>query len=192
MYESVYRTQPAESLPLLPPQAAAFASDYDQFFWYSTVVITVASLIVFGMLAVFCVRYARRGPDDRTPRILGSTKVEVVWTVVPFLFFLTFFVWGVKLYNEAVTIPADAPEYFVVGKQWMWKIQHPDGQREINELHIPVGRPVKLTLTSEDVIHDFFVPAFRTKIDVIPGRYVQIWFQPTKIGRFHLFCSQYC
>ncbi len=81
---------------------------------------------------------------------------------------------------------------FVVGKQWMWKIQHPDGQREINELHIPVGRPVKLTLTSEDVIHDFFVPAFRTKLDVIPGRYVHTWFHPTKTGRFHLFCSQYC
>ena len=88
--------------------------------------------------------------------------------------------------------PPDAPEVFVIGKQWMWKIQHPDGQREINELHIPVGRPVKLTLTSEDVIHDFFVPAFRTKIDVIPGRYVHTWFHPTKTGRFHLFCSQYC
>ena len=192
MYETVYKREPGDHLPLLPPQAAAFASDYDQFFWYITVVITVASLIVFGMLAWFCFRYARRGPDDRTPRILGSTKVEIVWTVVPFLFFLTFFVWGVKLYNEAVTIPADAPEYFVVGKQWMWKIQHPDGQREINEMHVASGVTIRVTGTSEDVIHDFGVPAFRSKFDVIPGRYTGTWYNPTTPGTYHIFCSQYC
>ena len=106
--------------------------------------------------------------------------------------FLVMFLWGANIYTSVASPPPDAPEVFVVGKQWMWKIQHPDGQREINELHIPVDRPVKLTLTSEDVIHDFFVPAFRTKIDVIPGRYVQTWFHPTKTGRYHLFCSQYC
>src|SRR5262249_46994780 len=89
-------------------------------------------------------------------------------------------------------VPDDAMEIYVVGKQWMWKVQHPGGQSEINELHVPVGQRVKLTLTSEDVIHSFYVPAFRTKIDVLPGRYVQTWFEATRTGRFHLFCAEYC
>ena len=144
------------------------------------------------MLLYFAVRYRRRGEDDRTPRILGNKRLEWFWTISPMFVFLIMFLWGASIYTSVAQPPPDAPEVFVVGKQWMWKIQHPDGQREINELHIPVGRPVKLTLTSEDVIHDFFVPAFRTKIDVIPGRYVHTWFHPTKTGRFHLFCSQYC
>jgi cytochrome c oxidase subunit 2 len=102
------------------------------------------------------------------------------------------FVWGAEIFLDVAQPPPDAMEIFVVGKRWMWKFQHQTGQREINEIHIPVGRPVKLTLTSEDVIHDLFVPAFRTKIDVLPGRYVHTWFQATKPGRYHLFCSQYC
>ena len=112
--------------------------------------------------------------------------------VVPFIFFMGFFVWGAKLYFEIQRPPDNAISMYVVGKQWMWKIQHPEGQREINELHIPIGRPVKLTMTSEDVIHSFFVPAFRTKQDVLPGRYTMTWFEATKPGKYHLFCSQYC
>ncbi len=192
-----------EMSAILPPQASEFAAGYDLFFWYITAVIVGGAAVVFAMLAGFSYLYARRTPTDKTPRILGSTKVEVIWTVIPFLFFMSFFVIGVRLYNEQVKIPPDAPEYFVAGKQWMWKMQHPDGVREIDELHLPIcderdasgtlTEPgVKITATSEDVIHDFGVPAFRSKIDVIPGRYSQAWYQPTKLGEYHIYCDQYC
>ena len=194
----------ALELPLLPPQAAAFASEYDLLFWYITVVIAIGAGIVFAMLTAFSYLYARKSPTEQTPRILGSTKIEIVWTVIPLLFFLSFFVWGVKIYNEQAMIREDAPEYFVVGKQWMWKLQHPNGVREINELHIPIcsnerdadgqlrDPGIKITGTSEDVIHDFGIPAFRSKFDVVPGRYITVGYQPTKIGTYHIFCDQYC
>jgi len=180
------------SLPILPPEASEFARDYDKLFWYITAVITMGGLAVYAALAYFCFRFARR-PGAKPLRILGSDKVEFVWTVVPALFFLSFFAWGTQLFLTSVTRPeADAEEIFVVGKQWMWKIQHANGQREINELHLPRGRAVKITGTSEDVIHDFGIPAFRNKIDVVPGRYVSTWYKPTRTGTYHLFCDQYC
>lgn len=177
----------------LPPQASAFAVDYDRLFWYVTTVIAVGGLAVFGALTYFCFKYAAK-PGGKSHRLLGSDKIELVWTVIPALFFLSFFAWGTYLFVKGVSHPpADAPEIFVVGKQWMWKCQHAaTGVREINELHLPVGKPVKLTLTSEDVIHDFGVPAFRNKIDVMPGRYVSTWYLPTVEGVYDLFCDQYC
>lgn len=182
----------AMELPLLPPAASEFARDYDRVFWYITAVITVGGLGVYAALAYFCFKYAAK-PGVKSIRILGSDKAEFIWTVIPALFFLSFFAWGTQLFMDGITKPpADASEIFVVGKKWMWKIQHPNGQREINELHLPKGRAVKLTLTSEDVIHDFGVPAFRNKIDVMPGRYVSTWYLPTETGTFHLFCDQYC
>ena len=195
----------AASLSLLPAQASEFAKDYDVFFWYISVVIGVGAMAVFVMLAAFTFLYARRSATDATPRILGSTKIEVIWTAIPLLFFLSFFVWGVKIFNDQAMYREDAPEYFVVGKQWMWKTQHPEGQREINELHLPVcgtqrdpetGRlldpGVKMTGTSEDVIHDFGIPAFRQKFDVLPGRFITVGYQPTQVGTYHIFCDQYC
>jgi cytochrome c oxidase subunit II len=177
---------------MLPAQATEFSVHYDRFFWYITAVITCGALVVFAGLLYQCFAFARQSPEDRTPRILGSTKIEIVWTVIPALFFLSFFVWGVKIYNAKITIPNDAPEYFVAGKQWMWKMQHPDGQREINELHIAVDVPIKMTGTSEDVIHDFGIPAFRDKFDVVPGRYVSTWYHPIQVGTYNIFCDQYC
>jgi cytochrome c oxidase subunit 2 len=179
-------------VPLFPEQAATTAERVDNLFFFLCTVTGTMALLVAGLLVYFAIRYRRRGEDDRTPRILGSPRLEWFWTIAPIFFFVIMFLWGASIYTSVAQPPPDAPEVFVIGKQWMWKLQHPDGQREINELHIPVGRPVKLTLTSEDVIHDFFVPAFRTKIDVLPGRYVQTWFHPTKVGQYHLFCSQYC
>ena len=179
-------------VPLFPEQASTTAERVDALFFFLCAVTGIMAVLVACLLLYFAVKYRRRGEDDRTPRILGNNRLEWFWTIAPLFVFLIMFLWGASIYTSVAQPPPDAPEVFVIGKQWMWKIQHPDGQREINELHIPVGRPVKLTLTSEDVIHDFFVPAFRTKIDVIPGRYVHTWFQPTKTGRFHLFCSQYC
>jgi cytochrome c oxidase subunit 2 len=118
--------------------------------------------------------------------------LEITWTVIPLGIALVLFVWGAVLYFDLARPPAGALDVYVVGKQWMWRFQHAGGQREINELHVPLGRPVKLTMTSEDVIHSFYVPAFRVKNDVLPGRYTTVWFEPTKVGDFHIFCAEYC
>ncbi|HEX4413086.1 MAG TPA: cytochrome c oxidase subunit II [Lacipirellulaceae bacterium] len=177
---------------IFPARAAEAAYQVDALFFFMTIVTGLAALGVFTMLAYFSVRYRRRTPPVATPRIEGALSLELFWTITPFLIFLVMFWWGARIYLSMSQPPAGAIDVYVVGKQWMWKVQHAEGQREINELHVPLGQPVKLTLTSEDVIHDFFVPAFRTKIDVIPGRYVYEWFKPTLVGTYHIFCSQYC
>src|SRR5262249_28224007 len=179
-------------IQLFPEQASTSAERVDRLFFFLLAVTGFFSVLIATLVIYFAVRYRRRSPTQKPARITGSLKLEVFWTVVPFALAMIMFVWGVDVYFYLSRPPDDAIEVYVVGKQWMWKIQHPEGQREINELHIPRGQSVKLTLISEDVIHDFFVPAFRTKVDVLPGRYVQTWFHATKTGRYHLFCSQYC
>lgn len=176
----------------IPEQASSFAVEYDMLFWFETAIIAFGGLVVFGMLTFFCFKYAKKETPVQTPRILGSLKLEALWTIIPLILFLVMFAWGVKLYNDVTRIPADSMEIFVVGKQWMWKMQHPTGEREINELHIPINTNIKITVVSEDVIHDFGLPAFRQKIDAVPGRYVSTWFRPTKEGEYHIFCDQYC
>ena len=128
----------------------------------------------------------------RAPKLTRRWSLELTWTIIPSLICVVLFVWSSSLYVRNGRPPAASTEIFVIGKQWMWHLQHPEGPREINELHVPVGVPVKLTMTSQDVIHDFYIPAFRVKKDVLPGRYSSIWFQPTETGTFHLFCAQYC
>jgi cytochrome c oxidase subunit II len=179
-------------VPLFPDQASISAERVDALFFFMVAVSTFFSVLIAGLVFYFAIKYRRRCADERPARMEGSMSLEVFWSVVPLVISMVMFVWGASVYFHLARPPGDAMEVYVVGKQWMWKIQHPDGQREINELHVPVGVPVKLTLTSEDVIHDFFVPAFRTKVDVLPGRYVNTWFQATQTGRFHLFCAQYC
>jgi cytochrome c oxidase subunit 2 len=179
-------------IPLFPDEASTQAAKVDTLFFFIFLITGGVGLLVTLLMTVFGIRYRRRGLTDRTPRIMGWPLLEWSWIIAPLLIFAVMFGWGVSTFCENFQPPADAPEVFVVGKQWMWKIQHPDGRREIDELHLPVGRPVKMTLISEDVIHDFAVPAFRSKIDVLPGRYVSTWYLPTKVGRFHLFCNQYC
>jgi len=155
----------------------------------------VCGLVSLG-IAIFLVysaiHYHRRRENAMGAQIKGNTRAEAIWIITPFIIFMGMYVWGAKLYFDIEQPPRDAVEMYVVGKQWMWKIQHPEGEREIDELHIPVGRPIKLTMTSEDVIHSFYVPAFRTKQDVIPGRYTTTWFEATKPGKYHLFCAEYC
>ncbi len=198
-----------ESLPWFPERASTAAVDFEWLFWYMMAVTGVAGLLVYAAMAVFCVQYRRGATSGSTPRILGSHRLELIWSIIPLFAFLSFFAWGAYVYNKAVNPPPDvATEIFVVGKQWMWKAQYPDGQRviiggnpanmteaeraSIGKLVLPVNRPVKITLTSEDVIHDFGIPAFRQKIDVLPMRYTTTWYEPTKTGEFHLFCDQYC
>jgi cytochrome c oxidase subunit 2 len=179
-------------LPLFPDQASTTAQRVDHLFFFLCAVTGTVAMGVTIVILVFAVKYRRRSESDRTPRILGSFRLEAAWSLIPLAIFLVMFVWGASVYTAASRPPDDAIEIYVVGKQWMWKVQHPGGQREIKALHVPIGKPIKLTLISEDVIHDFAVPAFRLKIDVLPGRYVTMWFEATKLGYFHLFCDQYC
>lgn len=177
---------------LLPEQASTIAGPVDALLLFLTAVSAFFAGVIFLTVIVFAIKYRRRSEKERPRPIHGSLALEIFWTVIPLGLTMIMFGWGAWLYFIMSRPPADAMEIFVVGKQWMWKLQHPDGQREINELHVPVGRPVKLTMTSEDTIHSFFVPEFRVKKDVVPGRYSTVWFQATKPGEYHLFCTQYC
>src|SRR5580700_7191014 len=178
-------------LPLWPEAASALAVEVDYLYIYLTVVSVVMSVLIFGTIFVFAIKYRRRG--DEVPRpIHGSLRLEIGWSIIPFLVMLTFFWWGAKIFFYYAVPPPNAMDVYVVGKQWMWKLQYPGGQREINELHVPTGQPVKLTLASEDVIHSFYLPSFRLKHDVVPGSYQTYWFQATKPGRYHIFCAEYC
>jgi cytochrome c oxidase subunit II len=178
--------------PLFPVSASTMAPRVDALYFFLIGVTVFFSLLIAGLIVYYAVKYRRRSPDAVGERIHGSLWLEITWSVVPFLITMVIFVWGASVYFAIASPPADTLNIYVVGKQWMWKFQHLDGQREINELHVPAGRNVKLITTSEDVIHDLFVPAFRVKADVIPGRYVNIWFNATKPGRYHLFCAEYC
>jgi cytochrome c oxidase subunit 2 len=181
-----------EGFPLFPEQASTIAAGVDSLFLFLVGLTAFFSVLIFTVIFVFAVVYRRRSDDDRPEAIEGSHTLEIFWSVVPFLIVMVIFTWGASLYFRNARSPEDAMEVNVVGKQWMWKIQHPEGHREINELHVPVGRPVRLIMTSEDVIHSFYVPAFRIKMDVLPGRYTTAWFEATKAGEFHLFCAEYC
>ena len=179
-------------LPLFPDQASGHAGKVDTLFAFIMAVTGSVGLFVTALMLVFAARYRRRTAADPTPRITGFPLLEWGWTLGPLLPFAAMFGWGLYTYGENFRPPADAYEVFVVGKQWMWKVQHPTGQREINEIHLPAGRAVRATLISEDVVHDFGIPAFRSKIDVLPGRYVSTWYDPTTPGQYHLFCDQFC
>jgi len=179
-------------IPLVPDSASTFSWQVDALYFYLSGVTLFFSLLISAVLIFFVIRYRRRTPYEIPRPVAGSHKLETVWTIIPFIIAMTMFGWGARVYFTQYKAPADAIEVYVVGKQWMWKLQHATGQREINQLHVPVGRKVKLIMTSEDVIHDFFVPAFRTKADVVPGKYTTLWFEATKAGTYHLFCAEYC
>jgi cytochrome c oxidase subunit 2 len=177
---------------LFPEQASTLAASVDLFYFFLIGVSLFFGLLIATLLVVFAVRFRRRPGDPVPAPIHGSTALELAWTIIPFSLAMVIFFWGALLFFEMARPPDNAHEVFVVGKQWMWKLQHLEGRREINELHVPIGQPVKLTMTSEDVIHSFFVPAFRMKADVVPGRYNTAWFEATKLGEYHLFCAEYC
>jgi cytochrome c oxidase subunit 2 len=177
---------------LLPEQASKLAVQVDILYYLLVGLSIFFALLIFFLIYIFAVRYRRRSEEEVPRQIPGLIQLELAWSVIPFGMALVVFVWGAKLYFTTYTPPADALEIYVVGKQWMWHIQHPTGQREINELHIPTGRAIKLTMATEDVIHSFYIPAFRVKKDVVPGRYTTMWFEATKPGSYHLFCAEYC
>jgi cytochrome c oxidase subunit 2 len=181
-----------KNFPLHPELASTFAWQVDALYFllvalslFFTVAITIA-------IVVFVIKYRRRSDDERPKPIHGSIPLELAWSIVPLIMSLGVFAIGAELYFRMYTPPKNAIDVYAVGKQWMWKIQHPEGKREINELHVPVNQAVNMTMTSEDVIHAFSIPAFRTKRDVVPGRYTTMWFEATKVGEYHLFCAEYC
>ena len=178
--------------PLFPVSASTIAPRVDALYFFLIAITVFFSLLIAGLIVFYAVRYRRRSATAVGVNIHGGLTLEIAWTVIPFIITMVIFVWGASVYFAMARPPAETLNVYVVGKQWMWKFQHLDGQREINELHVPVGRNVKLIMTSEDVIHDLFFPAFRVKADVVPGRYVNIWFNATKPGRYHLFCAEYC
>jgi cytochrome c oxidase subunit II len=195
-------------LPFFPERASTLADQFEALFWYIAITSGAVGAGVYAAIFYFCVRYRRSVSPGPTPRILGSHKLELAWTVIPLFVFLSYFAWGLAVYNYAVHPPEDSMEVFVIGKQWMWKAQYPDGHRviiggnprnmseaeraNIGKLVLPLHRPTRVTITSEDVIHDFGIPAFRSKMDALPGRYTTAWYLPTKLGEYHIFCDQYC
>lgn len=175
------------------PEATAHAVQVDRIFYILLLLSGATIIVVFGLVLILSVRYrrgsaAKRGP---LPEIV-SREFEIGWTSATLFTFIFLFWWASSAGLSSLSAPANALEIHVVAKQWMWKTQQPNGAREINALHIPVDRPVRLLMSSQDVIHSFFVPAFRVKQDVLPGRDTRIWFQPTKTGVFPLLCAEYC
>jgi len=179
-------------LPLFPPQASTTAASVDHLFWALTLLSAALMLIIFGPMIYFLFKYRRGKTADRSLVTAPTMKIEITWTVIPLLIVIGIFVWASDIYYSMAHVPQRAVEIHVIGKQWMWKVQHPEGNREINELHVPVGQDIKLVMASEDVIHSFFLPAFRIKQDVLPGRYRSEWFHATRPGTYHLFCAEYC
>ncbi len=180
------------TIPLLPAQASTTAVQVDFLFWALTLLTAVIMVVIFGPMFYFLFKYRRGKIVDRVMPDLPTNRIEITWTVIPLVIMIGIFIWGASIYYSIARVPPDAVELHVIGKQWMWKIQHPEGNREINQLHVPVGQTIKLVLASQDVIHSFFLPAFRIKQDVLPGRYRTEWFRATKPGVYHLFCAEFC
>src|SRR5258708_7658085 len=180
-----------DNFPLWPERASTMAGNVDALYIFVIIVSGLMPLLIFTAVVYFAARYRhRRGV--LAEQIEGSTPLELTWSIIPLGVFMVIFIWGAVVYFKERTPPRDSTEIYVVAKQWMWKLEHAEGQREINELHVPVDRDVKLIMTSQDVIHSFYIPAFRIKQDVVPGRYTTTWFRATKPGTYHLFCAEYC
>lgn len=177
--------------PLWPTSASTTADQVDALYLFLLAVTSAVTIAVLVFILVFIFRY-RHNRHPVANQVAGSRPLELTWTLVPFGVFMIFFIWGASIYMAEATPPRDSLQIYVVAKQWMWKIQHEQGQREINSLHVPMDRDVRLTMISQDVIHSFWVPEFRIKADVLPGRYTTIWFRANKTGTYHLFCSEYC
>jgi cytochrome c oxidase subunit 2 len=179
-------------IPLFPEQASALAWEVDALYLFIVAVTAFFGILVTVVVLWFAVKYRTNDPHAVGARIHGSIPLELAWSIIPFLITLVIFAWSADIFFRLQRPPDQSLEIYATAKRWMWKFQHLDGQNEINELHVPVGRPVKITFTSEDVLHSLFFPAFRTKADAIPGRYSSVWFQATKVGEYHLFCAEYC
>ncbi|MCK6446779.1 MAG: cytochrome c oxidase subunit II [Planctomycetes bacterium] len=181
-----------KGIPLFPDSASTYSDAVDYFYLALVGISIFFTLLIAALVVLFAIRFRAREGSAGATQIHGSHVLELFWTAVPLVIVMALFVWSTKIWFTITRPPAHAEQYYVTGKQWMWKIQHPTGQREINTLHVPVNVPIQLRMISEDVIHSFFIPAFRVKRDVLPGRYSTMWFEATKAGTYHLFCAEYC
>ncbi len=179
-------------IPLFPERASTIAGRVDNVFFVLMAISVFFTVLIGFLVLFFAIRYRKGSQADRSNAFSSNLKLEVAWIGVPLVIVLGIFAIGTQVFVEMFIPPKDATPIYVVGKQWMWKVQHPQGRSEINEIHLPLGRPVRLIMTSQDVIHSFYIPAFRMKQDVVPGRLTSEWFQPNKVGRYHLFCAEYC
>jgi cytochrome c oxidase subunit 2 len=178
--------------PLFPPNASSVATEMDLLYLFIVAVCAFFTVVVAALVVFFTLKYRRRSADAVGADIHGSLVLELAWTFIPFVLAMAMFGWGADLFFRLSRPPADAMDIFVVGKQWMWKVQHPDGVREINEMHVPINRNIRITLGSEDVLHDYSIPAFRVKMDAVPGKWTTMWFKATVPGTYHIFCAEYC
>lgn len=180
-------------LELFPPQASTLASRTDALFWFLTAICTLVGVGIAFFLIFYIIRYRASARVNRDNPPHSLLKLELLWIVIPLFIFIVIFLWSAGLYFFIMRPPPSGTlDIYVMGKQWMWKFQHPTGQREINELHVPVGQKVRLLIGTQDVIHSVFIPAFRIKQDAVPSRYATAWFEATETGKYHLFCAEYC
>lgn len=177
---------------VMPQQASTLAPNIDNLFWFITFVNAIFFFLIAGLVVVFVKRYRRRGPDEITPHITHNQKLEIAWSVIPLFILIGIFFWGLHGFLRAQVAPANSLEIQVRAKKWVWEFEYPDGMRSLNEIHVPINRPVRLVMNSEDVLHSFFVPAFRAKMDILPNRYTDLWFEATQVGAHQLFCTEYC
>jgi cytochrome c oxidase subunit II len=190
--QTPWGTKVSKDFQLLPDRASSIAGQMDALFLFLVIVTAFFTLLIAGLIVTFAVRYRRREAHEVGADLPTVRWLEITWTIAPLAIAMIMFIWGAELFVRLSAPPLNATEIDVVGKQWMWKIQHANGRREINELHVPLGRAIRLVMTSQDVVHSFYIPAFRVKQDVLPGRYSYEWFTPTQTGEYHLLCSQYC
>jgi len=181
-----------QGFPVWPAEASGYAARVDFLYICLLIIAFLTAGLVIFLLIFFAAKYRHGSNADRSGTTKKTWRWEVGWTTISLLFFVAFAIWGARIYVRLYNPPPNALQIFIVGKQWMWKAQHPGGQREINELHVPAGQDVRLVMASQDVIHSFYVPALRIKQDVVPGRYETLWFRADRPGRYHLFCSEYC
>ena len=176
----------------LPENASNLASGVDNVLLFVTVLSVFFFLLISAFLIGFAIKYRRKTDHDETPYITGNELIEVIWTVIPSVLLMIIFAWGYIEYREMRNPPDNAVEVNVVARQWLWQFDYYNGKKTINELYVQQGRPVRMVMRSEDVLHSFFVPDFRVKQDILPGNYTQLWFTPTKAGTFELYCAEYC
>jgi cytochrome c oxidase subunit 2 len=177
---------------IIPEQASTLAPRVDQLYWFIIAVTAFFGILVTVLVIYFAVKYRTDDPLKVGAPITGSIPLELGWSIIPFIISIVIFAWAADVFFDLYRPPDQTLEIYATGKRWMWKFQHLDGKSEINELHVPLGRAIRVTFTSEDVLHSLYFPAFRTKADAIPGRYSSVWFTPTKLGEYHLFCAEYC
>ena len=181
-----------QGIPLFPEQASTLAPAVDNLYFFVLAVTGFFALLVSVLVVIFAIKYRDKTGERVGAPITGSIPLELGWSIIPFIVSMVIFVWSSVVFFQLIRPPDQTLEIYSTGKRWRWSFQHIDGQSEINELHVPLGRPVRVTFTSEDVLHSLYVPAFRVKADAIPGRYSSIWFTPTKVGEYHLYCAEYC